>query len=75
MALPPRFLGTRAHPTRLQRVDAQRYRVTVGEHPLSPIFGSADEAREAGMAEEKRLDAIALALLRRIRSRSSRKQP
>ncbi len=75
MALPPRSLGTRARPTRLERVDAQRYRVIVGEHPLSPIFGSADEAREAGTAEQVRRDAIAFALLRRIRSRSSRKQP
>ncbi len=75
MALPPRSLGTRVRATRLERVDAQRYRVTVGEHALSPIFASADGAREAAVAEEVRLDAVALALLRRIRSRASRKQP
>ncbi len=75
MALPPRSFGTRVRTTRLERVDAQRYRVTVGEHALSATFGSADEAREAGVAEEVRLDAVALALLRRIRSRSGRKQP
>lgn len=75
MALPPRSLGTRVRPTRIQRVDAQRYRVTVGERALSRAFDSADEAREAAMAEAVRLDAMALALLRRIRSRSSRKQP
>jgi hypothetical protein len=60
---------------RLERVDERRWRVTVAEHPLSATFPSEREARSAGAAELVRLDALALALLRRIRARSSRKQP
>jgi hypothetical protein len=48
--------------------------VSVDEHPLSPTFASEGEARGAGAAEVIRLDAVALALLRRVRSCSSRKQ-
>jgi hypothetical protein len=59
---------------RIDRVDELRCRVTVGEHPLARIFGSEHEARNAAAAEVVRLDAIALALLGRIRSRSRRKQ-
>jgi hypothetical protein len=49
--------------------------VTVDRDRLSPTFASEGEAREAGTAEVVRLDAIALALLRRTRSRSIRKRP
>ncbi len=75
MALPPHSFGTRVRTVRLERVDARRWRVTVGEHALSPTFASESEARDAGAAEVVRLDAVALALLRRIRSSSSRKRP
>jgi hypothetical protein len=59
---------------RLERVGAQRWRVSVDEHPLSPTFISEGEARNAGNAEVVRLDAVALALLRRIRSSLNRKR-
>jgi hypothetical protein len=49
--------------------------VTVAEHPLSPTFISEREAQDAGAAEVVRLDAVALALLRRTRSGLSRKRP
>jgi len=75
MALPPRSLGTRVHVVRLERVDEQRWRVTVDENPLSPTFVSEREAWSAMDAEVVRLDAVALALLRRTRSRLTRKQP
>ena len=74
MALPPHSLGTRARAVRLERVGA-RWRVTVDAHPLSPTFVSEREAREAGAAEVARLDAVALALLRRTRSCLGRKRP
>lgn len=72
MALPPRSLAHR-RPVRLERSQGERYRVFVGEQLLSETFASAEEAREAGTAEVVRLDALALAFLRRIRSRSGRK--
>jgi hypothetical protein len=75
MALAPHVLGTRVHAVRLERVDEQRWRATVGAHPLPVTFRSEREARDAATAEVVRLDALALALLRSIRSRSSRKQP
>jgi hypothetical protein len=56
-------------------VDEQQWRVTIDEHPLSPPFLSEREARNAVAAEVVRLDAVALALLRRTRSGLSRKQP
>jgi hypothetical protein len=74
VALPPRLLGAHRRPVRLERADDQRYRAYVGEQPLSATFGSAEEAREAAAAEGVRLDALALAFVRRVRSRSSRKQ-
>jgi hypothetical protein len=73
MALPP-HLGNRAHTVRLEKVE-QQWRTVIDEHPLSPTFVSEREAQDAGTAEVVRLDAVALALLRRTRSRSSRKQP
>jgi hypothetical protein len=73
MALPPRTLG-RARTVRLERTADERYRVTVGEHPMRAPFGSEREARAAAAAEALRLDALALALVRRIRARSRRKQ-
>jgi hypothetical protein len=75
MALPPHSIGTRVHAVRLERVDEQRWRVTVDEHALSPMFASQCEARNAAAAEVIRLDALALALLRRTRSSLNRKQP
>jgi hypothetical protein len=75
MALPPHSIGTRVRAVRLERVDAREFRVTVDEHPLSPTFVSEREARDAGAAEVVRLDAVALALLRRIRSCLNRKRP
>jgi hypothetical protein len=74
MALPPHSLGTRVRTVRLESVDARRWRVSVDDRRLSPTFASEAEARGAGAAEAARLDAIALALLRRVRSRSSRKR-
>jgi hypothetical protein len=74
MALPPHSLGIRVRTVRLESVDASRWRVSVDEHPLSPTFASEGEARGAGAAEVVRLDAVALALLRRVRSRSDRKR-
>ena len=75
MALPPRSLGNRVRVVRLERVDEQQWRVTIDEHPLSPTFISEREAQDAGVAEVVRLDAVALALLRRTRSGLSRKRP
>jgi hypothetical protein len=49
--------------------------VTVDGHPLAPSFRSERDARDAGAAEVVRLDAVALALLRRTRSGLSRKRP
>lgn len=74
MALPPHALGTRARTVRLERVDARGWRVSVDARALSPTFASEGEARDAGGAEVVRLDALALALLRRVRARSSRKR-
>jgi hypothetical protein len=59
---------------RLERVGDERWRVTVDEHPLSPVFVSEGAARDAGATEVVRLDAVSLALLRRIRSRLNRKR-
>jgi hypothetical protein len=73
MALPPHAFGPRGATVRLERVEGERWRVTVDEHPLSPTFISEAEARDAGAAELVRLDAVALALLRRIRSSLNRK--
>lgn len=75
MALAPHSLGTRVHAVRLERVDEQQWRVTVDQHALSATFASEREARNAVAAEVARLDAVALALLRRTRSGLSRKQP
>lgn len=75
MALPPHSFGTRVHTARLDKVDEQRWRVAVDEHPLPATFASEREARSAVAAEVVRLDAVALAVLRRTRSRLSRKQP
>lgn len=75
MAMPPQSLGTRVHAVRLERVDERQWRVTVDEHPLSATFLSEREARNALAAEVVRLDAVALALLRRTRSGMMRKQP
>ena len=74
MAMPPHSLGTRLHAVRLERVDGQGWRVSVDEHPLSPTFLSERDARHALAAEVVRLDAIALALLRRTRSGLMRKR-
>jgi hypothetical protein len=74
MALPPHSFGTRVHAVRLERVDERQWRITIDEHPLSPTFVSEREARNAAAVEVVRLDAVALALLRRIRSGLSRKQ-
>ena len=74
MGLPPHSFGTRAHSVRPERVGEQRWRVIIDERPLSPIFVSEGEAREAGTAEAVRLDAVALALLRRVRAGLNRKR-
>jgi hypothetical protein len=75
MALPPHSFGNRVRTVRLERADARRWRACVDEHPLSPTFASEGEARDAASAEVARLDALALALLRRARSRLGRKRP
>ena len=75
MALPPHSLGNRVRTVRLERDDARRWRVSVDAHPLSPTFASEGEARDAGAAEVARLDALALALLRRARACLGRKRP
>jgi hypothetical protein len=59
---------------RLERVGEQQWRVTIDECLLSPTFISEGEARNAGAAEVVRLDAVSLALLRRIRSSLNRKR-
>ncbi len=74
MALPPHSFGARPQPVRLERVGEQEWRVSVDGQPLSPTFTSEGEARNAGAAEVVRLDAVALALLRRIRSSLNRKR-
>ena len=75
MALLPNSLGTRVRVVRLEKVGEHWWLVTVGEHPHAPTFVSEREARSAAAAEVVRLDAVALALLRRVRSGLSRKQP
>lgn len=75
MGLPPHSFGDRVRTVRLERVAGPRWRVTVGEQPLASTFESEREARNAAAAEELRLDALALALLRRARSGPRRKQP
>jgi hypothetical protein len=60
---------------RLERVGEQQWRVTIDERTLSRTFISQGEARHAATAEVVRLDAVALALLRRTRSGLMRKQP
>lgn len=75
LALPPRSFGTRFHAVRLQRADEGRWHALVDQHPLPATFASEGEAQKAVAAEVVRLDAVAIAVLRRIRSRSSRKQP
>jgi hypothetical protein len=74
MALPPRSFGTRARAVRLERVDEHHWRASVDEHSLSPTFVSERQAREDGAREVARLDAVGLALLRRIRSRLNGKR-
>ncbi|HET7823707.1 MAG TPA: hypothetical protein VFK90_00170 [Anaeromyxobacter sp.] len=75
MALAPHSFGTRKHAVRVESAGEERWRVTVDEQPLSPTFESQREARRAAAAEVARLDALALALLRRVRSRLTRKCP
>ncbi len=75
MALPPHSFGTRVHAVRLERVAEDRWRVEVDQRPLPATFASEREAQDAVAAEIVRLDAVALAVLRRTRSRLSRKQP
>lgn len=61
-------------PILLERVDEQRWRVTIDGHALSSSFASEREARDAGAAEGLRLDGIARALLTRVRRGLSRKR-
>ncbi len=63
------------HAVRLERVAEDRWRVEVDQRPLPATFASEREAQDAVAAEVVRLDAVALAVLRRTRSRLSRKQP
>lgn len=74
MAMPPHSFGPRVHAVRLEKVDEQQWLVTIDEHPLPPQFISERDARDAAAAELVRLDAVALALLRRTRSGLTRKQ-
>jgi hypothetical protein len=62
------------HAVRLERVGERRWHVTVDETRLPATFVSEREARNAGVTEVVRLDAVARALLRRVCSRSSRKR-
>jgi hypothetical protein len=57
-----------------KRVGEQRWGVTLGGRSLPLTFASEAEARDTGGAEVVRLDAISLALLRRIRSSLNRKR-
>jgi hypothetical protein len=59
---------------RSERVGEQQWRVSIDEHPLSSTFVSEQEARNAAADAVVRLDAVALALLRRIRSSLNRKR-
>jgi hypothetical protein len=73
MALPPNTFGSRTHALRLERID-DGWRAVVDDRPLSPAWSSEREAWEAGAAEVARLDAVALALLRRARAGLGRKR-
>jgi hypothetical protein len=72
MALPPRSLGNRVRAVGVERLE-MGWRATVEARPLPGAFGSEGEARAAAAAEVARLDALALALLRRARSCLGRK--
>lgn len=58
----------------LERVEEQRWRVTIDGHALSTRFASEREARDAGAAERVRLDGVARALLVRVRRGLHRKR-
>ncbi len=74
MAMPPHSFGTRVHAVRLAGVGEAQWRVTIDERLLSRTFASEREARSAAAAEVVRLDAVALALLRRTRAGLGRKR-
>lgn len=75
MALPPCAIGDRSHTVLVEGVCDERWRVHVDGRLLPPTFTSEVGARDAATVEVIRLDAIAYALLRRLRAASSRKQP
>lgn len=72
--MPPHSFGTRVHAVRLQREAEDRWHVEVDQRPIPATFASERQARDAVAAEVVRLDAVALAVLRRTRSRFSRKR-
>lgn len=74
MALPPHAFGSRAPTVRLEKDREQRWLVTIDDRRLSPTSPSEGEARSAAAGEVARLDALALALLRRIRASLNRKR-
>lgn len=74
MALPPITFGSRTHALRLEKIDERGWRAVVDDRPLTPTCPSEREAWEAGAAEVARLDAVALALLRRARAGLGRKR-
>ncbi len=63
------------HSVRLERVDEHRWKVEIDHRPLPATFASERDAQGAVAAEVARLEAVALAVLRRTRSRLGRKQP
>lgn len=74
VALPPHSFGACVRAVLLVRAGEQGWHVTVDGHALSSSFASERAAREAGAAEGARLDAVARALLVRVRRGLSRKR-
>ncbi|WP_242343380.1 hypothetical protein [Anaeromyxobacter terrae] len=72
--MPPRTLGDRGHLVRVAPLEGRGFAVTVDGGALAATFSSEPEARAAASAEALRLDAVAGALLRRLRRGLRRKQ-
>lgn len=75
MSMPPRTLGEGGrHRVRVDPREGSRWSVTVDGGALAGTFASEQEARAAAAAEALRRDALAGALLRRVRRSLRRKQ-
>jgi hypothetical protein len=73
MAMPPRSLGDRGHLVRVDPLENGGWAVTV-KGGVVATFSSEPEARATAAQETLRLDAVAGALLRRVRRGLRRKQ-